>query len=83
MTTDTRRGGPSEPCARCGDETAAGSVLFAGRRRVELAAGARVFFCGVCDERVAHPSGQRLTDDEVLRAVEGGSLATITIARER
>ena len=74
----------TEPCARCGEETAAGSALFSARRRVELSGGeGRAYFCGSCDRELVASGGQRMTDDEVRRAVEGGSLATITIARER
>ncbi|MFN2483354.1 MAG: hypothetical protein ABR509_00255 [Candidatus Limnocylindria bacterium] len=72
-----------EPCRRCGEETAVGSVFFSARRRIELSDGTAAYLCGVCDARIATPSGQRWTDDEVRRAVEGGSLATISIARER
>ncbi|MDQ3881058.1 MAG: hypothetical protein M3295_08300 [Chloroflexota bacterium] len=73
----------SEPCARCGEETGVGTPLFSGRRRIGPRDDTPAFLCGICNGRAPTPHGQRWSDEEVRRAVEGGSLATISIARER
>lgn len=41
----------SEPCDRCGDETAVGSKLYPGRHQGRQADGAEVFRCGECAAR--------------------------------
>ena len=41
----------SEPCDRCGDETAVGSSLFPGRYQGTRGDGANVFRCGGCAAR--------------------------------
>jgi hypothetical protein len=39
---------PHEPCASCGDETAAGSVLFSGRTKFAADGFPDAFLCGPC-----------------------------------
>lgn len=41
----------TEPCDRCGDETAVGSPLFPGRHQGQLGDGVPVFRCGECAAR--------------------------------
>ena len=41
-----------EPCESCGDDTAAGTPLYSGRREVTDAKGKRTFLCGPCAEGV-------------------------------
>jgi hypothetical protein len=68
----------SEPCLRCGDETAVGSPLFSGRRHVEHKGGS-AFLCQACDEQLAGSRrGKRLTDDEVRKLVDAGSAVAVT-----
>jgi hypothetical protein len=69
----------AEPCVSCGEETAVGSPLFSGRRRIEKLPASAVFLCEVCDAQIAATrSGKPLTDDQVRRFVDGGSMAMIT-----
>jgi hypothetical protein len=37
-----------EPCLRCGEETAIGSVFFSDRREGRAPNGPRVFLCSEC-----------------------------------
>jgi hypothetical protein len=68
----------SEPCLRCGDETAVGSPLFSGRRHVEHK-GRSAFLCQACDEQLAGSRrGKRLTGDEVRKLVDAGSAVAVT-----
>ena len=67
-----------EPCMSCGEETAAGSPFFSDRRVVERPGGDRAYVCSLCDQRLAEARrGTRLTDDEMRRLVETGSLGMI------
>lgn len=69
----------AEPCVRCGEETAAGTFLFAGRRRIEQRGSPTRFLCEQCGEQlVASRSGKRLTDEEIRRIVDGGSAVMVT-----
>jgi hypothetical protein len=63
----------------CGEDTAVGTPLFSGRRRIVKSSASAVFLCEVCDERIAtERSGKPLTDDQVRRYVDGGNFAAIT-----
>lgn len=72
-----------EPCIRCGDETAAGSRLFPGRRAIPDVGSenATVHLCGHCQEdvhrmrKVAH-----LSDSELRRLIDEGAIAGQTYA---
>ena len=64
-----------EPCASCGEETAAGSVFYSDRHTIEHADGRRSYLCSLCDSRLrASKRGTRLTDDQVRQLVENGNL---------
>ena len=68
----------TEPCTSCGEETAAGSPFFSDRRVVERPGGDRAYVCSLCDQRLAEARrGTRLTDEEVRRLVDTGSLGMI------
>lgn len=68
----------AEPCVSCGEETAVGTPLFSGRRRIVKSSASAVFLCDVCDELIASKrSGTPLTDDQVRRYVDGGNFAAI------
>jgi hypothetical protein len=67
-----------EPCAGCGEETAIGSVFYSDRRGIELKPGSTAFLCTLCDQRIASSRrGRRLTDDELRKAIQMGSITMI------
>lgn len=67
---------PVEVCEVCGDETAAGSVLFSDRRVIAHRDGARTYVCASCEARIlAGKRGTRLSDDELQRAINVAALA--------
>lgn len=67
-----------EPCEACGEETAVGSVFYSDRRVIEHTDGGRSYICTLCDQRIAASRhGKHLTDHEVRRLIETGSLAMI------
>jgi hypothetical protein len=69
----------TEQCVSCGEETAVGTPLFAGRRRIERPGASAAFLCEPCDERLAASRGRRsLTEEEARRVVDGGSAVMIT-----
>jgi len=62
-----------EPCESCGDDTAAGSPLYPGRRAATDANGRRAFLCEPCVERVvAARRGEPLSDED-RRKLESGA----------
>ncbi|HET9520186.1 MAG TPA: hypothetical protein VFO73_03985 [Candidatus Limnocylindrales bacterium] len=65
-----------EPCARCAEETSVGSVFYSDRREIDLPDGKRAWLCVLCDGLIrASRRGTPMTDDEVRRLVETGSMA--------
>jgi hypothetical protein len=67
-----------EPCVGCGEETAVGSIFYSDRHGIEHDGGRRSFLCALCDARVrSSRRGTALTDEEVRRMVENGSIAGI------
>jgi hypothetical protein len=62
----------------CREETAPGSARFPERRRIDQPEGAATFLCAGCEARASQRRRRRLTDDELRRVVQGGSLETIT-----
>lgn len=67
-----------QPCGACGAETAAGSTSYSDRRQVDLSDGSRTYLCADCVAAIRAPKGgSRLTDDELRRQVERGSLTLI------
>ena len=72
--TSADRKPPSEPCLRCGEETAVGSVFFSDRSTIDLGAGQLAFLCSLCDSRLrASRKGQPLTDEQVRNLVKNGT----------
>jgi len=68
--------GHREPCAGCGEETAAGSVLFSSRRVVAAGADGSHYVCSLCDELAARQrAGRRLSDDELRALIDNGAMA--------
>jgi hypothetical protein len=59
-----------EPCLRCGEETAIGSVFFSDRREAKAPDGARFFVCSECLKPVGHPDVvYDLDDPDFYRAL--------------
>ena len=61
-----------QPCAACGEETAAGKPRFVGRRTIGDSGTS--YLCASCDDLGTTRRGQRLTDDVVRRLVETGAM---------
>jgi len=71
-----------EPCAACGEETAAGSVFFSDRRVIVYADGSTAYVCTLCDQQVAAARhGQHLDDDRLRDLIDNASAAGITWGR--
>jgi hypothetical protein len=52
--------------------------MFSERRRIERHDGSHTYLCPLCDERLASAHrAARLTDDQLCRLIEAGSLAMI------
>ncbi len=67
-----------EPCAGCGEETAAGSVFYSDRHVIPIEGGASSFLCTLCGARVrSSRRGKPMTDAEVREFVKNGSMAGI------
>ena len=65
---ETWNGEAVEPCSRCLEETASGSPLFSGRRRVQRDDQV-AFICTICLEQL--PGDARaLSDDQIERLLE-------------
>jgi hypothetical protein len=62
-----------EPCAGCGEETAAGSMFFSDRREVEISGGTRTFLCSDC-QASAHLArkGEHLSDEDLRTIAKNG-----------
>ena len=72
--TTAGREPPSEPCLKCGEETAVGSAFFSDRTRIELGGGQRAYLCSLCDSSLrASRKGTPLTDEEVRNLVKNGT----------
>ena len=66
----------NEPCLSCGEETAAGSVLYSDRRVIDRDNSPRTYLCSFCAERLAASRHQkRLSDDEIRRLTNNWSAA--------
>ena len=76
--TSTPATSAEERCIACGEETAVGSVFFSDRHTIAHEDGAKTYLCTLCDARIrSSRRGRRLTDAEVQRIVETGSMAAI------
>ena len=62
-----------EPCESCGDDTAAGTALYAGRREATAAKGRRLFLCEPCAERVVAARRGAPMSEEDRRKLESGA----------
>lgn len=62
-----------EFCESCGDDTAAGTPLYPGRREATDANGRRTFLCGLCVERVVAARRREPLSDEDRRKLESGA----------
>ena len=77
-----RHGAPAasaqEPCARCGEETAVGSVFFSDRVKIPRHGRPDAFLCGLCDAqiRAAHKPA-RWTEEDVAAFIRNASVADI------
>ena len=71
---------PTQPCLSCGRPTAAGSLLFAGRRVIPPAADDSAaessYLCEECEEQI-HASARegRMNDAQLREAIERGEVA--------
>jgi hypothetical protein len=81
--TEVESGLPKrQPCAGCGEETAAGSIFFSDRRTVERPDGPPLHLCVLCDAHLRSRGRRRqLTDDEVRILVRSGALLDIAWKR--
>jgi hypothetical protein len=77
MGTHDARMDTDQPCAGCGKPTAAGRTRFADRRKIEHADGSRSYLCAMCDATAASGRGRDLSDEELRRFIENGSMAGI------
>jgi hypothetical protein len=68
-----------EPCARCGQETAAGSAFYSDRRLVRARGGQQRIECSQCSERPRR-SGKGLTKEQAEQVAKNGSMAMISIS---
>ncbi len=72
----------TEPCVRCGEETALGSVFFSDRRTFERKKKGPAYLCSLCDAAIlAARRSRRRTEDEVRRLEEMGSMPEISWVR--
>jgi hypothetical protein len=67
-----------DPCIGCGEPTAVGTLRYSDRRAIDHSDKSRSYLCSLCDARVAAARrGKRLSDDEVRRLIESGSMAGV------
>ena len=67
-----------EPCAACGEETAAGSAFFSDRRQTTRTDGARTFLCSDCLGRAhAARKGEPLTDADLRVIADNGLMVGV------
>ena len=72
-----------QPCVNCGRSTAAGTLLFAGRRVIPPAADDTAaessYLCEECEEQVHVAAREaRLTDEELRQKIDSGEIAGFT-----
>jgi hypothetical protein len=72
---ETTAASPKQPCLRCGEETAVGSVRYSDRLPAKDADGADGYLCGLCVADIRGTRrGRKLTDEEVRSLARTGSL---------
>jgi hypothetical protein len=75
-TTDSPVWSAMEPCAACGDETAAGSAFFSDRLTIVRPDSGSGFLCSACDASArAANKPWRPSGDEVEKLARNGSMA--------
>jgi hypothetical protein len=62
-----------EPCESCGDDTAAGTALYAGRREATDPKGRRIFLCAPCAELAVAARRREPLSEEDRRKLESGA----------
>jgi hypothetical protein len=63
----------SQPCLKCGDETAIGSPLYSSRTKVDLKKGLTGFVCSDCHVGITGHDRGELTEEDVRKLREGAS----------
>jgi len=68
----------AQPCMRCGEETAVGSVFFSDRQLIELRQGGHAYLCSLCNAQIRGSRRNRQrTEDEVRKLVDMGAILDI------
>jgi hypothetical protein len=67
----------SEPCALCGDDTAAGGPLYSDRHVLQFTEGVRTYLCSACEVRVRRSGFRSRPSDGELPKVDGNGLLAI------
>jgi hypothetical protein len=62
---------PRQPCASCGDETAAGSPLYPDRKEYARQGGSTMYVCGDCRLRIVGHDRGELTEAQLARLRSG------------
>ena len=57
-------------CMGCGEETAAGTVLFAGRHDIDVPGAPRTYLCDECYAKARAAKGGELSDED-LKTIAG------------
>ncbi len=63
-----------EPCLRCGDETAPGSVRYSERHDIALEDGSRGHLCQECYSKARAAKGGELTDADLRVIAKNGAV---------
>jgi hypothetical protein len=72
-TVEPRVSNAVEPCASCGEETAAGSVLYSDRHVAIRSDGTSVVLCSFCNATLrGHRKSEPLTEEELNRLADNG-----------
>ena len=61
-----------ERCLGCGDETAAGTVLFSGRHDVDIPGEPRRYLCDECYAKARAAKGGELTEADLRVIAKNG-----------
>ena len=74
-----RASSAKEPCAACGEETAAGSVFFSDRVRIPRHGRPDTYLCGMCHAEI-RASGKHtgMTEEDLAAFTRNSSAAAIT-----
>jgi hypothetical protein len=65
-----------EPCLRCGEETAIGSVFFSDRREGTTPEGAKYFLCSFCIRRLTpHDHQPDLNDPDFYESLRAAGMS--------